>query len=386
MVLCATNTHNEATLMFEKLLTALFSKPEEPTSDEPSIYETAFRPTGSTSHAPAVSASRASLSQQESATSASPQTLKVDIDTLDRRAFLFYDHLLGPSKSSSTLNPLEQHILSRVDLALKKPQAVLAHVPVLPQSVLTLTRLLNDPEFSLIEFVTVVEKEPSVASEIIRVANGSRYNHSGKDITNLKQAFMLLGANDVKEHVLAHFVRDMCKVSPVYFRNFGDKIWQHSFDVATTAQTLAEHRGEDPNSAYLMGLMHDLGKIVIFQFMVEAFKTMHPDYKQDSLVFKKFLSEKSMQLSVELMKTWEMPSLIIKVSEEMAEHSDAVALNQTEVSPLGRILIEANLISELLMLHRDTDLANEDFTALVNASALSEGGLELLQALTEQHD
>lgn len=366
--------------MFEKLLKKLFKTPPPQVNDAPSVYETAFRntPTIETSEVPGTQQSPLHKANTSESPADSPQrTIKVDINSLDRREFLFYDYLLGPSQSSCTLNPLEQFILTRVNFALKKPQAVLAHVPVLPKSVVRLTRLLNDPDFNLMEFISIVEKEPSVASEIVKVANSANYNHSGKEITNLKQAFMLLGAKDVKHHVLAHFVKDMCKVSPVYFRNFGEKIWQHSYDVATVAEQLAKSRNEDENAAYLIGLMHDLGKIVIFQFMVEAFKTMHPDYKQDSLVFKKFLSDKSMQLSVSLLKVWNMPKLIIEVVSEMAK----TAPDSNRPSPLAQVLIDANLICELCVLKRDTEISDESFNTLLHSSNLAEDALTLLEDL-----
>ncbi|MEI8648011.1 hypothetical protein P4S73_09165 [Paraglaciecola sp. Hal342] len=62
------------------------------------------------------------------------------------------------SKSSTTLNPIEQYILTRVNHALKSPESVLTHFPVLPQSVIALTNLLNNPDFDLQAFIKVVEK------------------------------------------------------------------------------------------------------------------------------------------------------------------------------------------------------------------------------------
>lgn len=283
------------------------------------------------------------------------RSIKVSIASFNRIEFLFYDFLLGPSVTSSTLNPIEQYILTRVNYALKNPQAVLTHFPVMPQSVFTLTNLLNDADFNLHEFIAVVEKEPSIASELMKKANSPAYKRGNNEITDLRQAFMLIGASDIKDFVLNKFVKNLCHQKPIYFRAFGEKIWLHSQEVASIARSLAKQRNQDADGAYIIGLMHDLGKIVIFQFMVEAFQKAHPDFKQDSLVFKKFLSEKSMLLSVELMKIWAMPSLIVDVVKQQT----CKISNLSDLEPLAATLYEANLISEISLTYQAGNF--EDF-------------------------
>ncbi|MDU0355929.1 HDOD domain-containing protein [Paraglaciecola aquimarina] len=294
------------------------------------------------------------------------RTITISVTSLNRLDFLFYDYLLGPSQASITLNPIEQYILTRVNHALKSPQSVLTHFPVLPQSVIALTNLLNDPDFNLDAFIKVVEKEPSIATELMKKANSPAYKRGNKDITNLQQAFMFMGANDIKEYVLNRFIKQLCQQKPIYFKTFGEKIWLHSQDVATVSKALAAKRNENADAAYTIGLMHDLGKVVIFQFMVEAFKTINPDFKQDSLVFKKFLSEKSMRLSVELMKIWNMPSLIVNAVQGQIEDLE----NLDQLEPAIATLFEANLISEMSLSYQSQQLETAELLSLVEQSKL----------------
>ncbi|ABG39983.1 metal dependent phosphohydrolase [Paraglaciecola sp. T6c] len=294
------------------------------------------------------------------------RTVNISVASLNRLDFLFYDYLLGPSQTSTTLNPIEQYILTRVNHALKSPDSVLTHFPVLPQSVISLTNLLNNPDFNLQSFIKVVEQEPSIATELMKKANSPAYKRGDKDITNLQQAFMFMGANDIKEFVLNRFIKNLCQQKPIYFKTFGEKIWLHSQDVAIVAKTLAARRKQNADAAYTIGLMHDLGKVVIFQFMVEAFKMIDPDFKQDSLVFKKFLSEKSMLLSVELMKIWNMPSVIIDVVQGQVED----ITNVDDLDPMTAILFEANLISEISLSYQDGHIQPAEFESLVSNTKL----------------
>jgi hypothetical protein len=121
--------------------------------------------------------------------------------------------------------------------------------------------------------------------------------------------------------------------------------------------------------------MHDLGKVVIFQFMVEAFRMINPDFKQDSLVFKKFLSEKSMRLSVELMKIWNMPSLISNVVQQQTK----VINTLDALEPLAATLFEANLISEISLSYHGGKIQSEEIESLLMDTKLTEDAKQYLR-------
>lgn len=371
--------------MFEKLISRLFKRNKTQgvnkntiSNDEPKSLNNESRPNNASSmpHSGNVSPTPLVSSASEAYDIPIPtRTVNISVTSLNRLDFLFYDYLLGPSQTSTTLNPIEQYILTRVNIALKSPETVLTNFPVLPQTVITLSNLLNDPDFDLKAFITVVEKEPSIATELMKKANSPFYKRGEKEVINLQQAFMFMGANDIKEFVLNRFVKDLCQQKPVYFKTFGEKIWLHSQDVASVAKDLAKQRKQNADAAYTIGLMHDLGKVVIFQFMVEAFKTIHPDFKQDSLVFKKFLSEKSMRLSVELMKIWNMPSLIINVVQAQTETINTL----DTLEPLAAILYEANLISEISLSYKSGYLQAEECESLLMDTKLREDAKQYLR-------
>lgn len=370
--------------MFEKLISRLFKRrgPASATEKDKGVAKNTVSATANRQQnnnlKPESSTVKTSENTVESYEIPIPtRTVNISVASLNRLDFLFYDYLLGPSQTSTTLNPIEQYILTRVNHALKSPDSVLTHFPVLPQSVISLTNLLNNPDFNLQSFIKVVEQEPSIATELMKKANSPAYKRGDKDITNLQQAFMFMGANDIKEFVLNRFIKNLCQQKPIYFKTFGEKIWLHSQDVAVVAKTLAARRKQNADAAYTIGLMHDLGKVVIFQFMVEAFKMIDPDFKQDSLVFKKFLSEKSMLLSVELMKIWNMPSMIIDVVQGQVE----VFTSVDDLDPMTAILFEANLISEISLSYQDGHIQPAEFELLVSNTKLRDDAKLLLREI-----
>jgi HD-like signal output (HDOD) protein len=253
---------------------------------------------------------------------------------------LFYDYLLG-GQNADRISELERSILLDINALLDKPDALLDRLPKLPHSVNKLMALLDADDFELNAFCAVVEKDPAIAAQLISVANSAQYNPGGDDITDIKRAFALLGSQGVKQHVLMSVVKNVSTISNAYFKAFGEKIWVHSEDTAQLCRSLARLRGLDGDAAFLIGLIHDMGKIVIFRLIVDAFRRSSPDEKLGSSVVKHLLQQKSMQLSVLVATHWGMPKVVVTAIRDLS-----LSERQSTFSPLGEILINANFVSE----------------------------------------
>jgi HD-like signal output (HDOD) protein len=298
--------------------------------------------------------------------------------SLQKSELLFYDYLLGASKSDSKISALEYDILMQVNEALSNPDKALENFPQLPQSLNKLVGLLDADDFDLTAFCKVVEHDPIVATQLIAVANSAQYNHSGKDITDIKQSFMLLGSQAVKQHVLQGFIKSLATFSPIYFKTFGKKIWIHSDDTAVICRHLAKQRGLDTETAFLIGLVHDIGKIFIFKLMVESFRRIHPDEELQSLVVKKLLQKKSMELSIFTIRKWGLPAIIERAITDLAYYQI-----QTPKTPLGQLLLEANCLSEFCLMIEDKMITPVELSVEVALLRLSDDAQDYLYTRLE---
>lgn len=292
---------------------------------------------------------------------------------LDRKDFIFYDFLLGKSQKQTEINPLELKILKDTNKLLDKPDVIIKLLPQLPQSVLKLKNMLGNSEFNVKEFTGLIDKEPGMASHLIKVANSPLYNHSKKEISDLGHAFMMLGAETVKEHVLMRFFNQIIKIQPIYFKMFGEKLWAHSLLTANLAKKLAPTYNVNEETAYLTGLVHDLGKLLIFQLMVNAFKSANPDEKPESLLFKKIINAKSMTISIMVVSQWQMPQDLVTAVVELAK-----VRQQKPETGLGKALHEANLVSELTVMKQQKSVSAEHYLAMAKEAELSEEATALL--------
>lgn len=259
---------------------------------------------------------------------------------LRRADLLFYDYLLG-SQTTVEVSSLEQELLVNINHMLSNPAELLDSLPKLPQSVNQLMGLLDSDDFDVQTFCRVVEKDPTIATQLIAIANSAHYNPSGNEVSDIKRAFTLLGTQGVKEHVLLVFIKGLTNVPMAYYRTFGEKIWTHSDETAVICRELAQKRGLDPDTAFLIGLVHDIGKIFIFKLIVDVFRRSHPDEKLGSTVIKKLLHQKSLQLSVLITKQWKMPKVIVDAISDLAKQKQ-----KSVDSPYGCLLSDANFVNE----------------------------------------
>lgn len=141
---------------------------------------------------------------------------------------------------------------------------VKAKLPPLPGSILKISALLLDYNCSQRKIADAVGCDPMLASRVLRLANSPIYAFQQK-ITSLTTAVGALGNKAIYEMIVMGMIADSF---PNEIRNsvVGRDNWLHSLAVAIGARELCglmKLRGVD--EAFTCGLMHDIGKILIFK-------------------------------------------------------------------------------------------------------------------------
>jgi HD-like signal output (HDOD) protein len=176
----------------------------------------------------------------------------------------------------------------------------------------------------------------------------------------LEKALVLLGLNNLKTIVSSALMKRLLVIAPVYFRMFGQHLWQHSLDCGQACRALAKYYGQcDANNAYLVGLMHDIGKLAIFGLLTKALG-QHLDYKPRGSVFSGIVRDHSQELSVKIAEKWGLPEyLLTALSEQMGSHSPG------DCSIYGFILNQANILAEFKAIAEKMVKTGQSFDALL---------------------
>ncbi|MCG3179845.1 MAG: Regulator of RpoS [Phycisphaerae bacterium] len=138
---------------------------------------------------------------------------------------------------------------------------------VIPQ-VLTLSR----SQFSTADqLVRAIEPDPAMTAKVLAIANSSLYSRGRDPVTSLAAAVKNIGFESVRQAALGMglidlFSRDADQSVGIQRVHF----WEHTFAAACVARRLAEHADLDESLAFVLGLLHQIGRLIQDEFYPDA--------------------------------------------------------------------------------------------------------------------
>ena len=134
-------------------------------------------------------------------------------------------------------------------------------LPTLPQAVHALRTAMADESTGMEQVVGIVATDPALTMAALRLANSSFYGVSGR-VATLRDAVQTLGLNTLSAAVMtaavmASFQRTECAGFDV------GGAWRHAVATALSAEALAGTREVDIGTAYVAGLVHDIGRVAL---------------------------------------------------------------------------------------------------------------------------
>ena len=137
--------------------------------------------------------------------------------------------------------------------------------------------VINDPDATAKELVEIILTDPPLAANVLRLVN-SAYCAPKNKIADIQQAVIFIGFEALKELALNQKVCEIFKRGITINGYSRERLWKHSVAVALFCKMVYRkefaQRGE---TAYALGLLHDLGIIIIDQFrndtLIEALQT-----------------------------------------------------------------------------------------------------------------
>lgn len=135
-------------------------------------------------------------------------------------------------------------------------------LPSLPQAVHAALAVLNDESASVSAVAERIEHDQVLTARTLRAANTAFYGAPGR-VTSIRAAIGVLGLRTVAALLTTAAVSAQFPGSArcPEFR-FGT-FWRHTLTAALTARGLAKAVGMDADVAFIAGLLHDIGSLVL---------------------------------------------------------------------------------------------------------------------------
>lgn len=148
--------------------------------------------------------------------------------------------------------------MSAVDLAQRLKQ--LRDLPALPSVVLDLIGSFGREDVDVTTLAEKMSRDQALAAKILRLANSSFYGLPAK-VRTVKQAIVVLGFDSARALAVASSVIETFGAGGHHV-DVAD-FWRHSIAVALGAKNLARRASLDQDFAFVAGLLHDVGQLVL---------------------------------------------------------------------------------------------------------------------------
>jgi len=135
------------------------------------------------------------------------------------------------------------------------------NLPSLPVVVLDVLKSFEQPDASVGELADKVARDQALAAKTLRIANSSFYGLSRK-VTTIQQAITILGFDSVRALIAAAAVTDIFSGSVQGDFDF-KAFWRHAIGTGLCAKMLARELKLNQDYAFVCGLLHDIGRLVL---------------------------------------------------------------------------------------------------------------------------
>ncbi|MEE9911255.1 MAG: HDOD domain-containing protein [Deltaproteobacteria bacterium] len=145
-------------------------------------------------------------------------------------------------------------------------------IPAFPATGNKVAQLLSKPDYSVLQVANIIKYDPSITANILKMAN-SAYFGSQHKISTINDAVMYLGQKNLLRAIqTAGISKYYKKGSSGYFDSATD-LWEHSVAVALMSQILSKKiTGDENTTLYTASLLHDVGKIIMGEFVRDELK------------------------------------------------------------------------------------------------------------------
>ncbi len=187
----------------------------------------------------------------------------------------------------------------------------------LPVVVNNLIQITNNPKASARDVAKAISQDPSLTAHVLRIANSALYGFPQKIVT-VNHAIVILGFANIRNIVLAASIYEMFPVCDTRSRFDREAFWQHSLACGITSNLLARKLGiKNIEEAFIWGLLHDIGKIVLDAYFHDHYCEVFEHAAQNELspadAENAVLEVDHAEIGGIIAKNWNLPPTIIKV-------------------------------------------------------------------------
>lgn len=167
----------------------------------------------------------------------------------------------------------------------KRVISVTGNLPPVPHVAAKMMELVAREDTSVRELQKVISADQALTARILKMANSVFYSFDQK-ITTLTHAIVILGFRAVQSMAVAASSRSLFVKKGAQFGLKEKLLWEHSMAVAMGSRQVARQVGyENEEAAFVVGLLHDIGKAVLNQVIPKKYSRIVEQVYNDGKSF-----------------------------------------------------------------------------------------------------
>lgn len=183
----------------------------------------------------------------------------------------------------------------------------------IPDNIMRMLSLLDDPDFGYHELTTLVANSPVLTAEFLKLASSPLYFRGGAPPNDLKLVLPRLGRVTVHGVLYLHASRLQLAQHPL-FREVAKGVVDHCLAVALINRYLSHRYYPDQERAFQAGLLHDIGKLTILRQLSEEshFRNMPASAPLTEQAMRPVLAPLHQEAGEILGIEWQLPEEIVQ--------------------------------------------------------------------------
>jgi putative nucleotidyltransferase with HDIG domain len=300
----------------------------------------------------------------------------IKIEKLETGGFFTCHLILDMHSWECRIEPAGFDKLSaNADIQIPEPNEIsqsIKDLQPIPQVALKVLRIINDESYEIHNLTDEIRKDQVISARTLQLCNSVMFG-TRKKIESLDHALVMLGNHLLLKFVIsASFDNFFNQVESGYSLCKGG-LYHHAVGTAVIAEKLAVlSKKVEPSVAYTAGLLHDIGKVVLDQFIHSGFPLFYRELNEKGKNFaeveKRVFGTDHTEAGFELAQNWSFPESLV---ETIRYH------HQPENARSHKKLVNIVYLADLLMSRFHTGLEIERLNTGSLASRLETIGFSL---------
>ncbi len=235
---------------------------------------------------------------------------------------------------------------------LRKIYKEIDNLPPIPKNVSKLLKIIKDPEVKISDISAQVKLDVGLTANILRLANSPWYLPI-KKVNTVDRAIALIGLQRLYSIILAIGAK---KIINERYKSVKEA-WKHSYQCGFFALNIIKLQQvslEDAEMAYIAGLLHDMGKVVLLALSPQLIQRITAVSETRGIsvtaIEKTALGLSHSEIGAKIAGKWKFPQMLIQAIEH--HHNPTAA--QEDFQPIVYAVYLANILCKLKEAQEET--------------------------------